>query len=278
MGKICVTFDVESTGLDRKKDHIIQLSMVKFDLDTFDTIEEFNTYVRPTGEYKISLGGYLKHRIDNETLKDAPTMEEIAPNVVEFFKGIDAVLGYNVIGFDIPMLKKELNEFGYDINFMLIDVYDSFLEERRRNGISLENTFLRYHGKTMVEDGLTAHDALSDVKATIKVFEAQQKKESFGPEKMYSEENYITDMDYNGKMVPCFSVGKYRGVPVELIAKVDQDYLKWCCYTSDLMESTKDFLSKYLKEYLAVKVAKSLSNDILNHESTKRVFIGADGN
>ena len=141
-----------------------------------------------------------------------------------------------------------MNKYGFDIEFTTRDCYDAFLEEKRRNGINLENTYLRYKGKSMEEAGLTAHDAFSDIKATYAIFVAQQRKQKYGPEKMYGEDNAVADYDFGGKMVPCMNIGKYRNVPLEYIAEHDQSYLQWCISDKcNFMPASKNFIKKYIK-------------------------------
>ena len=98
----------------------------------------------------------------------------------------------------------------------------------------------------MVEAGLTAHNALSDVKATLAVFAAQQKIQPYGPEKMYGEDNFIVQSEFNGVMQPVFNVGKYRELPLSYIASIDPGYLSWCVNKGNFMESTKEFIKTFL--------------------------------
>lgn len=241
-------FDLETTGLDRSKDQIIQFAGIKIDTDTHSILEEINEYIKPVGNFSIAIAAYFKHHITAEFLADKPTMEEIAPKIVKFFEGVDNVLTYNGNGFDIPFLKTELQKFGFDVDFSSKNCYDAFLEEKRRNGNTLEETYKRYKGKTMVEAGLTAHDALSDIKGTYSVFIAQQKHQAYGPEKMYGEDNVIKDMDFCGEEQTCFSIGKYRGVALSWLKEHDQNYLQWCISDKcNFMQSTKEYIKNYVK-------------------------------
>lgn len=242
-----VVFDLETTGLDRTKHQIIQFAALKIDTDTNKILDQLNLYIKPFGDYTIDTGAYLKHRISHEFLEDKPYLKDVAKQIIDFI-GDNPLLTYNGNGFDIPFLKCELNKYGYDIEFTTRDCYDAFLEEKRRNGINLENTYLRYKGKTMEEAGLTAHDAFSDIKATYAIFVAQQRKQKYGPEKMYGEDNAVADYDFGGKMVPCMNIGKYRNVPLEYIAEHDQSYLRWCVGDScNFMPASKKFIQQYIK-------------------------------
>ena len=245
---ILVIFDLETTGLDRSKDQIIQFSGLKIDTTNHSVIDSKNLYIQPVGDYSISIGAYTKHRITPDFLNDKPYLKDVAQEIVDFI-GDNNILTYNGNGFDIPFLKTELNKYGYDIDFMKRQCWDAFLEEKRRNGINLENTYKRYKGKTMEEAGLVAHDAMSDIKATYAVFVAQQKNEYYEATKMYGEDNVISDMDFEGQIKPCFNIGKYRNVSLEYVAKYDQKYLQWCISDKcNFMNSTKEYIKSYINE------------------------------
>ena len=48
---ILTIFDLETTGLDRNKDQIIQFSAMKIDTDTNKVISEYDQYIEPVGNY-----------------------------------------------------------------------------------------------------------------------------------------------------------------------------------------------------------------------------------
>ena len=43
--KYIVAFDIETTGLDKSKDQIIQISLAKFDSETYEIIDTFDSFV-----------------------------------------------------------------------------------------------------------------------------------------------------------------------------------------------------------------------------------------
>lgn len=245
--KPLVVPDVETTGLHKETDYIIQFAAIKVDRVANKIIDSINLYIKPSGPYTISIQAYLKHKIKPEFLADKPTFKEVASQIRDFIEGCD-ILTYNGNGFDLPFIKAEFNRIGEDIDFLKYNCYDAFLEEKRRNSNSLENTFNRYVGHTMEEEGLTAHDALSDVKATYKVFEAQQKIQPYEPEVRLTEDNFLVMDMFNGKEQPIFTIGKYKQLPISYVSTVDQNYLKWCVSDkATFMQSTKDYISKYIK-------------------------------
>lgn len=248
--KPIVAFDVESTGLDTSKDFIIQLSMVKFNYidDTVQIVDTYSTYVKPAGSYQIGLGAYFKHKITPKILEDKPLFIDIAQDVRNFMDGC-ALLTYNGISFDTKILEKEFKDCGIDWSVLDYDNYDAFLEEKRRNGNRLEEVYTRLTGHTMGEAGLSAHDALSDVKATIEVFSIQQKEKEYLPEPIITEGNTIVQkkFDNTDNMYYCMTFGKYKDVPLEYVAKFDRGYIAWALSDkASFGPKTKEIIAKYL--------------------------------
>lgn len=245
MSKPLVIFDIETTGVDKKVDRIIQFAAIKV-IDG-EIIDSINYYIQPDGNYTISIPAFFKHKITPKFLSDKPYMFEVADKIVNFMSDCD-ILTYNGNKFDIPFLKNELNKCGYDIDFTSLNCYDAFIEEQRRNNTKLETTFKRYKGETMSESGLDAHDAFSDVKATYEIFVEQQKIQKYDPETLYGEDGIISDMNFLGETKPCFTVGKYRELSVAYVAQIDMNYLRWCVSEkSNFLPSTKKYIQQYIK-------------------------------
>ncbi len=244
--KNIVAFDIETTGLDKQRDHIIQISMVKFNPETYEVIETYDTYVKPIGNYAISVPAYIKHKIRPELLYDKPTIKDIADDIIKFFEDCD-VLTYNGNGFDIPFLNKELEAVGKHIDFTTRQCYDSCIEERKRNPNTLDAVYERYVGKSMADNGLDAHNSLSDVKATIEIFKGQSENEPVHAEKIYGDSGMVKDMIFENSVMPCFSYGKYRSLPLKMIGKIDMNYVKWAISNkSGIDKDTKKFIEEYL--------------------------------
>ena len=244
---ILTIFDIETTGLDKSKDFIIQFAGIKIDTSTNKILDQKNIYIQPAGQYNISLGAYYKHGIKPDFLKDKPYFKDVANEIKEFFKD-SAILTYNGLSFDIPFLKNEFHRVGIEYDFTKHQCYDAFLEEKRRNGISLENTYKRYKGKSMEEAGLTSHDALSDVKATYTIFVAQQRNQQYGPEEMLGEDNALVNKEFQGKIQPCFNIGKYKDIAVVTVYAFDKNYIAWTISDNcNFSQSTKDYIKKIIQ-------------------------------
>lgn len=246
--KNIVAIDIETTGLDKNKDHVIQLSMIKFNPETYEVLDSYDTYIKPEGAYVINIASYIKHNIKPQFLNDKPYFKDIADDVLNFIGDCD-ILTYNGNSFDLPFLNIELARLHKHIDFTTRKCYDSFQTERERYPMTLEGIYKKYMGKTMVEDGLEVHNSLSDIAATVEVFRKQNEENIVEPIKIYGDCGLIKNMDFRGEIKPCFSYGKYRQLSVELVAQLDQNYLKWAISPkSEFDEDTKKFIKNYIKE------------------------------
>ena len=241
-----VVFDIETTGTDKEKDHIIQFSAIKYDKYNPGNPETYSTYIKPTGPYTMSVAALSKHNLTPKFLEDKPEFVEVAQDILDFISGC-ALLTYNGLSFDAPILKRHFKEVGIDWHFADIPFYDSFLEEKRRNSHKLEETYKRYMGTAMADDGLNAHDALSDCFATLSIFLEQQKIQQFNPEDILTEDGFIKMMDFSGKDTECFAVGKWSGVSVEYVAKYDKSYINWVLNSPGFDQKTKLICESYLQ-------------------------------
>ena len=241
--KQLVIFDLETTGLEKDKDQIIQFSGIK--IKNNKVVDTLNLKICPDGNFSISIQAYLKHGIHPNDLKDKPHLIEVADQIISFI-GDNDVLTYNGTNFDIPFLISALNRVGKNIDFMNRNCYDAYAEEKRRNGMHLVEVFQRYTGKTMEEAGYQAHDALGDSMATFDIFMKQMETAEVQPEDMVCEDNVIVNSMFQGKEQPCFNIGKYKDLPISYIATFDQGYLRWCVDKASFLDSTKNFIRQYI--------------------------------
>lgn len=155
-----VCIDLETTGLSNKKDKIIEVALVKFDEQTFEIIEEYSTLVNPGIEIP-ELNVNITNITDADVV-DSPSIESLAVEIEEFI-GDAPVLGHNVV-FDRDFLVQNWVDIQDNI---IVDTF--FLANFLSFGegsLSLESLSTLYNIHLV-----GAHRALSDVKATIELFE-----------------------------------------------------------------------------------------------------------
>ena len=164
---ICI--DIETTGLDRRHDEILQISIINGKGKTL-----YNSYIKPD---------YLTEWKEAEAInKISWDCVKFAPNILAEKRKIDKILrkaglivGYNHKGFDMPFLAAK----GIDtaVKAKLYDVMLEFAyiygEKGSRGGCKWQRltTCANYYGYTDYK----AHDALEDARATLYCYYAMQK-------------------------------------------------------------------------------------------------------
>ncbi|MCR5603002.1 MAG: 3'-5' exonuclease [Lachnospiraceae bacterium] len=100
-----VLFDLETTGLDTKKDKIVEIGALR--VRDGQITEEFSTLVNP--ECEIPKVVIDLHGITNEMTKDSPVIKE-ALQMFDDFIGEDILLGQNIRDFDLPIIWRECED------------------------------------------------------------------------------------------------------------------------------------------------------------------------
>lgn len=159
-------FDVETTGLSREEDEILQLSIVD---GTGKTV--FNEYIKPT-RHESWDGAEAIHGISPSDVADKPTIEEYRDTLNDIFKDVQLLVGYNNINFDNAFLKEvgiHLPEDAkmYDVMLKFAPIYGEWNEMRQDykwQKLAKCAEYYGFHG-----DG-QFHDSLEDVRATLYCF------------------------------------------------------------------------------------------------------------
>ena len=159
-------FDVETTGLSREEDEILQLSIVD---GTGKTV--FNEYIKPT-RHESWDGAEAIHGISPSDVADKPTIEEYRDTLNDIFKDVQLLVGYNNIYFDNAFLKEagiQISEDTkmYDVMLKFAPIYGEWNEMRQDykwQKLAKCAEYYGFHG-----DG-QFHDSLEDVRATLHCF------------------------------------------------------------------------------------------------------------
>lgn len=113
MNNIYIALDLETTGFDSEKDQVLEIAAIKFQGNQI--LEKFETLINP----EVEIPAMVSHitGINQETVKDAPTFDQISKNLRNFL-GNFPIVGHN-IDFDltfleakgIPLLNKQYDTF-----------------------------------------------------------------------------------------------------------------------------------------------------------------------
>jgi len=175
-----VAFDFETTGLNTEKDEPIQIGIIKFNRK-FEIIEQFSSYVKPNNLADLTEIVEFITWIKLDSLKDAPTFDEIKKNLVGFFDEKSILIWHN-IQFDIKFMERYLWSFPYLLKF---DTYTySRLFLHFEPSYSLEILSDKYWFKWK------SHDAYADSLMSMELFKLIIKKN----QKLLNKYPFLADL------------------------------------------------------------------------------------
>ncbi len=256
LDKPLIIFDLETTGLALSMDKIIQMAYIKIMLN--GRVVKGSIFLNP--EIEVSEEATVIHGITNEQLNDQPTFKDKAQELWDLFNGC-YYSGYNVIGFDLPMLKREFVRVGRDFSYSLDDIIDSkqiyhYMEPR-----TLSAAYKYYCRKEHVG----AHDAMVDVEAAAEVLARQLEKYKEARDwdfihniNKVDEERWVdNDRKFywrNGEAYFAFS--KHKDISLAKVAETDSGFLRWIL-SANFSDETKTIVEKALEGNFPQKENKS---------------------
>ena len=175
-----LALDLETTGLDSRRDSIVSLGLVPFDLRRIRCREASYWVVKPAGE--LSSQSVTFHHITHSDIHSAPGLDAVLEHLLTAMAGKIMVVHYRPIerGFLDQAVRQLLGE---GLQFPVIDTMqlEARLHPRQRRpgwlrqlldqqavSIRLADSRLRY-GLPLY----SAHHALSDALATAELLQAQ---------------------------------------------------------------------------------------------------------
>lgn len=221
--------DIESTGVNIKRDRIIDLAIVKLLPDGSRDTQVFRVNPgMPIPKISTSI-----HGITDEDVKDSPLFATVAQKVADCLKDCD-IAGYGIIQFDIPLLEEEFRrasvKFGINDRSIIDSLRIFHMNEPRDLSAAVS-----FYCNGNHED---AHTALADVEATIKVLEGQFAMYYDLPTDPVELSDYCCLskpdwVDRTGKLVwgsddeATINFGKNQGRKLKDLVKTDRSFLDW---------------------------------------------------
>ena len=160
----CV-LDIETTGLSFRTEKITEFGIMKYkNGEVIDSFECFVNPEKPIPEEVVNIT-----HITDEMVKDAPTIDQIMPKVLDFIG--DSVLVAHNADFDIGFIKYNCKQLGLELNNTYIDTLrlakDLFPDYKKyKLGLIADNLGIKVE---------VAHRALDDVDTLVKVFQVMLK-------------------------------------------------------------------------------------------------------
>ncbi len=176
-----VVFDLETTGRDPQTCEITEIGALKVRNGTvFDT---FSMLVKPSGKIPAETSRF--NHITNDMVKDAPPIEEVMPQFEAYIQG-SPLLGYNILRYDIPVLKRFISD---EKQVEAIDVYPLV---KYYSIPSKSNKLVDVAAYFKISRG-NAHRALGDCYMTFGVFNSLY---HYATSKAYRSEDVIDEINF----------------------------------------------------------------------------------
>ncbi|HSM61621.1 MAG TPA: 3'-5' exonuclease [Longimicrobiales bacterium] len=238
-----VFFDLETTGLHMRNDRIVELALIKVTPqgDVLERVRRFNPGI------PIPPEATAVHGITDADVADEAPFCLRARALYDHQEACD-LAGFNIRRFDLAMLVAEFARCGIRFDLTdrrIIDVQNIFHREEPRD-LSAAARF--YLGREHEE----AHTALGDIRTSAAVLAAQLSRYPHVPRDLdglhaYCEEYapLLTEVDRwfsSGEDGRVFRRGKHRGRPLEEVAAVEPDYLRWMLGAEDMDEEVLDLV------------------------------------
>lgn len=220
--KPLVALDIETTGSDANTDRIVELAMIKqVGGQRTEWVKRFNPGIA------IHPAASAVHGITDEQVRELEPFDAFKTEVVEFLRDSD-LIGYNLIHFDLPVLRREM---GPDCKVIeksrVIDLMQLYFHVAPR---TLSAACKQYLGRDL-ED---AHQALADTACVLDLLPAMVTAEANKLPQTMEGLADLTDELWTARTLAKnpdgsmeFRIGKHRGKRVDDVARIDLDYLRW---------------------------------------------------
>ncbi len=223
-----VILDLEATGVNPRYDRIIEIAAIKLCPD--GTREQFEHRVNP--ECPVPQASIKIHGITDLDLERELPFRDLAGKLSGFLRNAD-LAGFGILQFDLPLLTAEFARVGIafpEKSTRIIDAKSIFHKrEPRTLGAALEF----YRGRTHDD----AHQAMSDVVATLEVIEGQLERYTDLPDTLDALNEYCNPpnpnaLDKEGKLRweqndVVIGFGQKNGCSLRQLAKDEPGYLRW---------------------------------------------------
>ena len=218
---LIVCFDTETTGLDTRNDHVVQLSSVAYFAGEPASVVEFNRFANPGKA--IHPMAVKTHGITNAQVAEEPSSRAVAQFWWQCFKdyakeqAADLLLvAHNGHAYDIPMLQKYFD----DLDWPGVPVLDTLVVARRLDPTAANHRLghlVGTHYRLDSELATRAHDGLADCYMVAKLLDYYLERTQRTVSEML---NWIND-PVTLAVVP---FGRHKGTP---FASLDEKSLLW---------------------------------------------------
>lgn len=237
--------DLETTGTDPQTDRIVEIGILKALPDGGK--EHRNHRVNPG--IPIPPEATVIHGIADIDVANEPRFVQLAANLRAFLEGCD-LCGFNLKRFDLRVLYVEFNRASLPFSLEGRAILDPMEIFHAREPRDLRAAVHFYCGREYEN----AHTAFADVLATADVLDAMLDRYGDLPRTVADLQQHLKNpnaADSTGNFIRVegqirFAFGKYRGQPLDAVARTKPDYLQWML-TQDFFDDTKAIVKDALR-------------------------------
>jgi len=167
-----VFLDIETDGLNIRTANILQISLLKIEIDEnshtpFSIQDICTTYIKPYNGYRVNTNdpSFEINKITQKHIDDAPLFKKFAAHIADETV-LATIAGFNIHNFDIPILERHLLEAEEKTGWAhTIDIGQAYW---KNNPSNLTNALKAFN----IKKTLSMHDAANDNIACIHLLEA----------------------------------------------------------------------------------------------------------
>jgi DNA polymerase III subunit epsilon len=241
-----VFFDTETTGTNPRADRIIEIACVKVHPDGHR--ERWEARFNPG--IPIPAGSTAIHGIRDRDVAACPRFTDMAPRLASFLEGCD-LAGYNITGFDLPVLRIEFLRAGVPFEISqrrLVDAQRIFFAREPRHLTAAARFYCQ-------ADHNGAHGALADAEMTLKVLAGELQRYPDLPRSVGELHDLFCagldqDLDPEGRFrlingEPTVNFGRNRGRTLRAMSREEPGFLRWIL-KGDFSKPVKEIAAKFL--------------------------------
>jgi DNA polymerase-3 subunit epsilon len=241
-----VFFDVETTGTNPRADRIVEIACLKVSPD--GARGEWERRLNPG--MPIPPSSTAIHGISDADVAGLPGFRELAPELARFLEGCD-LAGYNIAGFDLPVLRVEFLRAGVPFDVAgrrIVDAQRIFFAREPRHLAAAARFYCQAE-----HNG--AHGARADAEMTLRVLVGQLERYRELPRSVGELHELFCagldqDLDPEGRFrlingEPTVNFGKNRGRTLKEMSREEPGFLRWIL-KGDFSRPVKEIAKKFL--------------------------------
>jgi DNA polymerase-3 subunit epsilon len=264
-----VFLKVSTTGINPKRDRIVEMSLVKVGVDR--KTEKGTRLINPG--MPIPPEATAIHGVTDADVAGKPSFADIARGVYSFVEGCDFA-GYDIEGFDLRFLIEELNRAGIGLHLHGKNVINISSVYHALNPTDINAAYQKYCGKQIESDVIRTEEhnliAAQILNGMMSQHNGQvYKSKKTGEHTIEATPQFLNNvfrkkknaLDIEGKIVvndngaPQFTFGKFKGRTIQEAIVEDAEYVHWISTDSELLPD-----AKYLIKNIVERTSKSTVN------------------